>query len=63
MSTVDTVRKHILTYWDVSRVYIADFSGITKEELEPLKHLTAWLERIKARPAVQRGLNNYKKPE
>ena len=38
------------------RVYIADFSGITKEELDSLKHLQAWLERIKARPAVQRGV-------
>ncbi|KAH7338999.1 glutathione S-transferase [Rhizoctonia solani] len=44
-------------------VYIAEFSGITKDELAPLKHLNAWLERITQRPAVQRGLNNYTKPE
>ncbi|ELU39447.1 Subunit of the condensin complex, which reorganizes chromosomes during cell division [Rhizoctonia solani AG-1 IA] len=45
------------------RVYIAEFSGITKDELASLKHLNAWLERITQRPAVQRALNNYAKPE
>lgn len=44
-------------------VHVAEFGGITQEELGSMKHLTAWLERIKERPAVQKGLNDYKKPE
>ncbi|KAG8737307.1 glutathione S- transferase, nitrogen catabolite repression regulator [Ceratobasidium sp. 414] len=44
-------------------VYIAERAGVTSEELGQFKHLNAWLERITARPAVHRALNNYGKPE
>jgi glutathione S-transferase len=60
---LEDLTKFKLTFGMYYRVYIAEFSGITKDELSPMKHLTAWLERVTQRPAVQRGLNNYTKPE
>lgn len=32
-----------------------EFSGISKEEMQSFPHLLKWIERIAARPAVQRG--------
>jgi glutathione S-transferase len=31
-------------------------SGFTKEEMEPFPHLLKWIDRIAARPAVQKGI-------
>jgi glutathione S-transferase len=31
-------------------------SGARYESLDPFPHLNAWVERMRARPAVQRGL-------
>lgn len=31
-------------------------SGFTKEQVEPYPHLLKWIDRIAARPAVQRGI-------
>ena len=32
------------------------FSGFTEEEMESFPHLLKWIDRIAARPAVQRGI-------
>jgi len=33
-----------------------DKTGFTKEEMEPFPHLLKWIDRIAARPAVQKGI-------
>ena len=33
-----------------------EFTGFTKEEMEPFPHLLKWIERIAERPAVKRGI-------
>jgi glutathione S-transferase len=33
-----------------------EFSGFSKEEMQAFPHLLQWIERIAARPAVQRGI-------
>lgn len=35
-----------------------EFSGFTKEEMEAFPHLLKWIDRIAARPAVQRGIGS-----
>jgi glutathione S-transferase len=37
-------------------VKIWAFSGFTPEEMEEFPHLLKWVDRIAARPAVQRGI-------
>jgi len=32
------------------------FSGFTEEDMKPFPHLMKWVDRIAARPAVQRGI-------
>lgn len=33
-----------------------EFSGFSKEEMEPFPHLMKWIDRIAERPAVKRGI-------
>ena len=33
-----------------------EFSGFSKEDMEPFPHLLKWIERIAQRPAVKRGI-------
>jgi glutathione S-transferase len=33
-----------------------EFSGFTQEEMKEFPHLLKWIDRIAARPAVQRGI-------
>ncbi|KAL8824934.1 MAG: hypothetical protein Q9191_004720 [Dirinaria sp. TL-2023a] len=35
-----------------------EFSGFSKEDMEPFPHLLKWIDRIAARPAVQRGIGD-----
>jgi glutathione S-transferase len=37
-------------------------SGYTEEEVKEFPHLLAWIERIKQRPAVQRGTGEKYRP-
>jgi len=37
---------------------IAKYSGLTQEELDQMPHVQKWIERIKARPAVQSGCSD-----
>lgn len=34
-----------------------EFSGFTKEEMSEFPHLLKWIDRIAARPAVQKGIS------
>lgn len=42
---------------DIAHFCWARTAGWTGVDLAPFPHLTAWIDRIAARPAVQRGLN------
>lgn len=33
-----------------------EFSGFTKEEMQEFPHVMKWIDRIAARPAVQKGI-------
>ena len=33
-----------------------EFTGFSKEDMEPFPHLLKWIERIAERPAVKRGV-------
>lgn len=35
-----------------------EFSGFTKDDMEPFPHLLKWIDRIAERPAVKRGVGD-----
>ena len=38
-------------------------SGFSEDDVKPFPHLLAWIDRIAARPAVQRGIGEKYQPK